>query len=340
MTCRTVKEESVLSRLALLLALVALVTGCASVQPPSPSPDASPTAEASPSAAAGLPKTVEHALGTTEIPATPEQIVVLNQYSLLDYLLALGLPPAASTGDPAADYPFASYLEGRTDGIEMVGGTEEPNLEQIAALRPDLILANPWQEDIYAELSEIAPTVGVPLSYSDYLEELRWVADLVGRSNEAEALIAEHETRIDSIRQLLGERAGELELTVVRIFPDSARVEGDSYVTNLLRSAGFALSPIHSSPDGAELSLERIPELDADAVIVYSAANAQLEADNAAAREEWLDSPMWDNLAAAQAGQVYVVDSFLWAGGGFLWAEAMLDDLERLLRTEDPQPID
>lgn len=323
------------------LLAAALLVGCTAAQSPSASPTATatPAGEASPSLSTAFPQTIEHALGTTEIPGPPERIVVLNQYSLLDYLLALDLAPIASTGDPAAEYPFASYLEGRTDGVEMVGGSEEPNLEQIAALRPDLILANPWQEDIFAELSEIAPTVGVPLSYSDYLEELRWVADLIGRSDDAEALIAEHEARIDGMRELLGDRAGELELTVVRIFPDSARVEGDSYVTTLLRSAGFGLSSVHDDPAGAELSLERIPELDADAVIVYSAANAQLEADNAAARDEWLASPLWQNLAAAQAEQVYAVDSFLWAGGGFLWAEAMLDDLERLLQTDDPQPI-
>ncbi|MGH2381204.1 MAG: ABC transporter substrate-binding protein [Candidatus Limnocylindria bacterium] len=324
------------------LAAVALLVGCTSVQAPSASPLAttSPAGEASPSPAAAFPKTVKHALGTTEIPAPPERIVVLNHYSLLDYLLALNVPPIGSTGDPASDYPFASYLEGRTEGVEMVGGGEEPNLEQIAALAPDLILANPWQEDIYAELSEIGPTVGVPLSYSDYLTEFRWVAHLIGRTDAAEDLIADHEARIAEVEELLSNRAGELELSAVRIFPDSARVEGDSYVTTLLRSAGFALSPVHADPAGAELSLERIPELDADAIVVYSAANAQLEADNAAAREEWLDSPLWDNLAAAQADQVYVVDSFLWAGGGFVWAEAMLDDLEQLLRTEDPQPID
>jgi iron complex transport system substrate-binding protein len=306
-----------------------------------PTPTAAPTEPTtpSPSAVVGFPKTVEHALGTTDIPAPPARIVVLNQYSLLDYLLAVDLRPVGSTGDPAAEYPFARHLEGRSDGVEMVGGTEEPNLERIAGLGPDLILANPWQEDVYAELSEIAPTVGVPLEYRDYLTEFRWVADLVGRADQAEQVIAAHEARLDELRALLGPRAGELELTVVRIFPDQARVEGDSYVTNLLRSAGFELSDVHAD-DGAELSLERIPELDADAIVVYSAANAELEEDNAEAREAWFTSPLWENLAAARAGQVYVVDSFLWAGGGFLWAEAMLDDLERIVRTEDPQPLD
>lgn len=329
-------------RVLSVLVAVVLVAGCASSRgTASPTVTASPATgvEASPSAVAGFPKTVEHALGTTEIPATPERILVLNQYSLLDYLLVLGVTPIGSTGDPVADYPFASYLEGRTDGVAMVGGNEGPNLEQVAALDPDLILANPWQEDIYAELSEIAPTLGVPLTYSDYLEELRWLADVVGRADQAEELIAAHEVRIEALRDLLGPRAEKLELTVVRIFPDQARVEGDSYVTTLLRSAGFTLSEIHSA-EGAELSLERIPELDADAIVVYSAANATLEEDNAAARDTWLASPLWRNLAAAGADQIYLVDSFLWAGGGFLWAEAMLDDLERIVRDEDPQPLD
>ena len=41
-----------------------------------------------------------------------------------------------------------------------VGWQENPDLEKIAELEPDLILMTGEQEDLYDELSEIAPTVG------------------------------------------------------------------------------------------------------------------------------------------------------------------------------------
>jgi iron complex transport system substrate-binding protein len=276
-------------------------------------------------------RSVTHALGSTTVPAQPARIVVLNQYSLLDYLLAVGIRPVGSTGDPAASDPFARHLAGRTEGIEMVGGAEAPNLEHIAALTPDLILANPWQEDVYDELSQIAPTVAVPLSYANYEEEYRYVARLVGREAEAAQLIEAHRGRLAAFRRAAAERLAGLEVAVARIFPDEIRVEGDSYVTRLMDAAGLRRPAPHRAADGLTLSPERLPEIDADALIVYSAANAAAEADNARARERLARNPLWHNLRAVRAGRVHVVDSFIWAGGGMLWADRVLEDLSRLL---------
>ena len=41
-----------------------------------------------------------------------------------------------------------------------VGWQENPDLEKIAELEPDLILMTGERKDLYEDLSEIAPTVG------------------------------------------------------------------------------------------------------------------------------------------------------------------------------------
>lgn len=128
--------------------------------------DGDPALAPSPTAAT---RTVEHALGTSQIPVDARRIVTLNPFASLDSLVAVGVTPVGSTGDPAADYPYGAWLEGRTEGVQMLGFTGEEDLERIALLEPEVILANPWQEDAYPQLSEITPTVGVPLSYQDYL---------------------------------------------------------------------------------------------------------------------------------------------------------------------------
>ncbi|MGH2451036.1 MAG: ABC transporter substrate-binding protein [Candidatus Limnocylindria bacterium] len=294
-----------------------------------------PVAEREPTAAT---RTVEHALGTSEIPADPRRIVVLNQYSLLDYLLLVEVTPVGSTGDPAADYPYGHWLEGMTEGVEMVGGTEEPNLEKIAALKPDLILANPWQEDVHDELAAIAPTVAVPLTYRDYQEEFRYVAGLVGREQEAEQVIARHRARLEAFKAKMGERLQGLEVSVARVFPDQIRVEGSSsgYVPFLFERAGLRRPKAHLVAEGLELSLEQLAKIDADVLFVYSAANAELEPENAKARQALERHPLWSNLRAVKNDRAYIVDSFLWAGGGMLWAERVLDDLFRYLLEGKP----
>jgi iron complex transport system substrate-binding protein len=293
--------------------------------------ETTPTTEAT-----SATRTVGHALGETEIPADPRRVVVLNQYSLLEYLLLVGVTPVASTGDPAADYPYGHWLRGMTEGVEMVGGTEEPNLEAIAALEPDLILANPWQEDVYDELSGIAPTVAVPLSYRNYEEEFRYVAGLVGREEEAEEVIARHHERLEEFKAAMGDRLRELEVSVARVFPDQIRVEGtgSGYVPFLFEQAGLRRPKAHQVEDGLELSLEQLPKIDGDVLFIYSAANAELAPENAEARQALWQHPLWKNLRAVKNGRVYFVDSFLWAGGGMLWAERVLDELFRYLVEE------
>ena len=265
--------------------LLIVMAGCGDGNGRDGAPSASPATSA-------VPRTVEHAFGHTEVPAEPRRIVVLNQYSLLDYLVAVGVKPVGSSGDQAAGYPFGRWLQGKTDGVEMVGGTESPNLEKIAALRPDLILANPWQTDLAPALSQIAPTIGVPLTYAGYEEEFRFVAGLVGRGAQAEEVIARHRARLEAFKSAMGTRLASTEVSVARLLPGQIRVEGKSYVTTLLSGAGLRRPPAHTA-EGLKLSAEQLPAIDGDVLFVYSAANAAAEADNAKARAEFAQSPLW-----------------------------------------------
>lgn len=278
-------------------------------------------------------RVVEHALGEAEIPTGPQRIVVLNPYSTLDYLIALDVTPIGSTGGEGLDdYPFGYWLQGRTDGVEMVGGTIEPDLEKIAAVEPDLILSNPWQEDIHEELTAIAPTVAVPLNYSDYEEEFRYVADVVGRSEKAEEVIAAHHERLEVFKAAMTEDPA---VSVIRVFTDSIRIEVDSYVPTLLEAAGLRRSaPQDALEESVDASIEQVRLIDGDVLFLYSADNAADVDKNEKARQGFLDHPLFGKLDAARDGRVHVVDSRVWAGGGILWADAVLDDLQRFLIDE------
>ena len=136
---------------------------------------------------AGATRTIDDGFGgTTEVPAEPQRVVVLNGYAILDALIAMDIPPIAATGSPGAERPFGAWLAGKTDGVEVICCDTEPRLEEIVAQDPDLILANPWQTEIADELAAIAPTVGVPLSYIDYEQEVRDIAAIYGRPDLAE----------------------------------------------------------------------------------------------------------------------------------------------------------
>src|SRR5690554_1223765 len=87
-------------------------------------------AGAAPSATDGGSRTVEHDMGSTEVPAEPERVVVLDSPHL-DASLSLGVTPVGAV-QASVDEGLPAYLGDRTEGIEIVGTIEEPNLEAIA----------------------------------------------------------------------------------------------------------------------------------------------------------------------------------------------------------------
>ena len=81
----------------------------------------------------------------------------------LDVLLAMGLAPAmyGLSGDYETVAPWIDAA--LVAGVEAtpMPGSFEPNLEAIAAARPDLIV-DAWAEpSVHADLSQIAPTIQV-----------------------------------------------------------------------------------------------------------------------------------------------------------------------------------
>lgn len=83
-------------------------------------------------------KIVNHALGQVEIPLHPQRIAVLDgEGFLLDSLLALGIKPVGILRCSNCVHSDA-YDEFVSD-VPVVG-SEQPSLEKILSLKPDLIL--------------------------------------------------------------------------------------------------------------------------------------------------------------------------------------------------------
>ncbi|NLU61320.1 iron-siderophore ABC transporter substrate-binding protein [Rhodococcus sp. HNM0563] len=147
------------------------------------------------------PVTIEHALGTAEITEAPERIVTLGMGSA-ETVIALGTVPVG-----IEEYPWGSdetgYLpwiheelteRGEELPAQFTGGTEV-DIEAIAALEPDLILA-PWSgvtQDQYDMLEGIAPTVAYPeLPWTiTWQEQIETIGTAMGKHDEALDLITE-----------------------------------------------------------------------------------------------------------------------------------------------------
>lgn len=79
-------------------------------------------------------RTVTHTMGTTEVPAEPKRVVVLDTGEL-DTAITLGVVPIGAVRAPVDD-GLLDYLGDQTAEIKLVGAIAQPNLELIAGLKP------------------------------------------------------------------------------------------------------------------------------------------------------------------------------------------------------------
>lgn len=144
-------------------------------------------------AAPGESASVEHAMGTTEVPCTPEKVVTLGQ-GQTDSVLGLGVTPVGVV-EPWTD-DWYEYLPADVEEAEVLGTELEPDLERIAALQPDLILGSKLRhEALYPQLSEIAPTVFAETIGVTWKENVSLWAEALCLPEKGEAIVADYEAR-------------------------------------------------------------------------------------------------------------------------------------------------
>lgn len=270
-------------------------------------------------------KIVNHALGQTEIPLHPQRILVLDSTYLLDPLLAIGIKPVG-----AAICPYcikSDTLNQFVADIPLVGHWEQPSLEKILSLKPDLIVGHIWQKQYYSQLSAIAPTVMIDTdSEVDFKENLSYLAEVLDKSDQAEEILAEYNERIQKFRQQLGERLRNKTVSVLHLYGSNIAVYGADFVPygQIMLDAGVPLIPAYKKIKGyLNLSLETLPEWDADILFIDTLRETEIEELKSLS---FLEQPIWSRLEAVQNSQVYVVS---WASTvvGPITANQFIDEL-------------
>ncbi|HYH29676.1 MAG TPA: iron-siderophore ABC transporter substrate-binding protein [Pseudonocardia sp.] len=317
--------SAVLSRLAVVgtLLVTAACSGAAE-------PEQEPTA---PATSPGFPRTVTHAMGTTEIPARPERVVALDN-TLSGAVLLLGTELVGYTTLQAADEPLPEYLGADAERFGAnavpVGMLTSPNLEAIAALEPDVILsAKVRHADLYDELSSIAPTVFSETTGGTWKDNVRLAGQVLGSEARAEEEIAAFEARAQRVGDAIRAEVGRNPVvSVVRFVDGPTRLYTENtYSGVVLADAGLARPPSQQGGDDVsagqvEISAERI--LDADADHIFVTAYPDGSGASAANRQRFESNPLWGRLT----GEIHEVSDLTWMSAvGMQGAHAILDDL-------------
>ncbi|MDO4284752.1 MAG: ABC transporter substrate-binding protein [Eubacteriales bacterium] len=259
-----------------------------------------------------------------EIPERPERIVTINMTA---EAIALGLKPVG-----AAENWMRTLDDSEKEGIESVGEVGGLNYEKILELSPDLIITpeNVTDDAAIESLSKIAPTVVGPF-FGDAFENLRFVGDLLGRSEEADVWVAAYEEKAAGTKEKLsgvieeGSTAMVVQISsqkAVYIYPASTWPTVYD-VLGLVLPDAEELAEITS---GTELSLEKLAEYDPDYIFVTGDADEQY-------RAEILESSVWQNLSAAKNNRVYTMGNRL-SAGDVLALDWALDEVVRAVEAQ------
>ncbi|OPG13541.1 ABC transporter substrate-binding protein [Microbispora sp. GKU 823] len=273
------------------------------------------------------PRTVTHAMGTTEIKAPPTRVVVLD-VGELDNVVSLGVKPvgfAPSEGSPE----LPSYLKQDAGTPKNVGTINNLNLEAIAGLHPDLILGSQLRAaDQYDELSKIAPTVFSIRPGFTWKENFLLNAAALDKTEEAKAKLAEYDRKVKDLGAKLGD--DKPVVSMVRFLPNGViRLYANaSFIGTILQDAGVPRPANQNIPDlAAEVSAENIDQADAD--VIFTGVYGDPKATDKSAVQ---GNPLWKNLKAVKAGHAYEVPDETWyLGLGVTAAMEVVGDLERYL---------
>ncbi|PWI34313.1 iron siderophore-binding protein [Vibrio albus] len=272
-------------------------------------------------------RVIKHELGTLTLTGTPSRIVVL-EYSFVDALAAIGVSPfgVADDQDPERLLPqVRSLIKPWTS----VGMRSQPNLEVIARLKPDLIIADAYRHKVsYRELSKIAPTLLLKSRGESYQESLQ-SASVIGRAlnkeKEMNARIARHKAFMQGYRHKFDGK--DITVQFANVNDRGMWFHGPrSYTGSLLEFLGLhSAVPELKSSHLMEVNLEVLLKTNPDWLFYGRTKPVTV-------LESWQNSPLFNLLKISQPDQAVTVSHKLWSlNRGMLAAEGIARELDTYL---------
>ncbi|MEO0767839.1 MAG: iron-siderophore ABC transporter substrate-binding protein [Cyanobacteria bacterium J06649_4] len=276
----------------------------------------------------------QHALGEVCVPKAPQAIISLDETTFADAIALDLLPVGTATYGEGA----LSYLRDYRAQTELLGLSEQPNLEKMLPLNPDVIIGQDYiGESIFGQLSQIAPTaLGKWEGYSAWRKYFDFVARIVDREDKAKTVWADYTRHIDSFKSVMPPHLANQIVTSLYVYSGAMTMDTEaSFAGSILADIGLRQSNFGSPDDPNEsrvsLSEETLPNLDADILFINV-----YDAESEALLAEWERKPLWQQLKAVKASQVYLVDANIWRAGNPIAAHLVIDDLFRLLLQQSP----
>ena len=205
------------------------------------------------------------------------------------------------------------------DHLPSLGGTVRPNLEAIASLEPDLVIA--WSDEEHAPISRRLRSLGIPVYHASIqkLDDLRRHTGHLGRLMDQEAradrFLNDLDERLDAVRASVPDGPRPTVLYIIWHDPPQTAGPG-TFLDELIELAGGENLFADTRASWPRISMEEIIRRSPDVVV------AATRHDGNEADESWLGRPGWREVSAVREGRVLSVNGDLFNRPGPRLAEA------------------
>ncbi len=252
----------------------------------------------------------------------PARLIVPLYGTFSGVALALGAGECLAARTAADNDPALASLP-------VVGTHMSPNIEMIAALRPDVVVQLVGRREA-ATQSDALRALGIPVldlevnSFDDLFAVARLLGRLLDRSDRAEALCAQWQARLDAVRASLAHEKPVRVFYEVR-YPNLLAAGRDSIVNDIIERAGG----VNVVTQARKLVRFNEEALLAAAPDVYILQRGPMNP----APEPPERRPHFQALRAVRQGRVLLVDEARFARPGPASIDAV-EELARLLHGE------
>jgi iron complex transport system substrate-binding protein len=287
---------------------------------------------------------IEGVNGEVTLDAPAKKVVVL-EWTYAENLLALGMQPAGMA-DIEGYGDYVNIEPQLDESVTDVGGRQEPNLEAIASINPDLIIGVSFRHDgMLDQLESIAPTVifnPYPEDESINLyEEMEMtfneMAKAVGKEAEAQQVLADLDAHYAEAKAKI--ETGNLStndviLTLAYSGPQAPEIRAftpHSMASIILEKIG--LNNIHE-PDQFEIfgsstfNVEGLVKYE-DANYLYTVPDTDNIYEN-----QLKGNKVWENLSFVEEDRLYDLGADTWLYGGPLSAGTLVDQITATMVNE------
>ena len=259
-----------------------------------------------------------------QIPVKPQRIVSLRGEQFTAPLVELGAPIVGSTGEILRGINDGKpVIRGAYDlfhttfdnsGITFVGTPQQPDVERIAALRPDLILVPDFAAENYSRYAAVAPTVVINIWSTTARERYHQIADAAGLLDEFEQRAAVFDFHMQAARNLIARSdldPKNISVAVAEVQNNGFRIyKNYGALTFVLDALGFAKPAIIENMDGERLDLspEQVQSIDADFLVSTYSEDRYADPDQLRANWDRL-IPGWNVILHAPRNNQHILIS-------------------------------